>query len=151
MRLIYVVNLGLIGVGFWVILNFDKEVNYGTTMNWLYVLSVLEGIHYVDFVVRSNFNNLICDNRLSCTYLAVMNSMNNFARMSITPIFTLLLGWFDFKSLGIFFFSFAVFYVAFIYKKFVYYFDTIKKKDFMLQIGSTQSSKSPEAETKKNK
>ena len=147
MRLAYIANLACIGIGFWVILRFDKETNYQSTMNWLYVLSIFEGINYVDFVVRSNFNNLICDNRLSCTFLAVMNSMNNFARMSLTPVFTLLLGWFQFKQLGIFFFSFAVFYVVFIYKKFIWFFDVAKKEDFMLK-GLDQFSHKPSVKEK---
>lgn len=142
MRMVYLINLGMMGLGFWVIVNFDRESNYTSTMNWLYLLSVLEGVHYVDFVVRSNFNNLVCDNRLSCTYLAVMNSMNNFARMSITPIFTLLLGWFNFRTLGTFFFSFAVFYLAFIYRRFIRFFDKATKSDFMLSIGSEKTSQS---------
>lgn len=141
MRLVYAANLAMMGLALWVIVSFDRESNYARTMNWLYVLSVLEGVHYVDFVVRSNFSNLICDNRLSCTYLAVMNSMNNFARMSITPLFTLLLGWFDFRTLGTFFFSFAVFYLLIIYRRFIRFFDTATKDDFRLSIAPAPQKK----------
>jgi PAT family acetyl-CoA transporter-like MFS transporter 1 len=146
MRLLNLANLLCIGISFWVIVRFDKDTNYTSTMNWLYFLSILEGISYVDFVVRSNFNNLICDNRLSCTFLAVMNSMNNFARMSITPLFTLLLGVFSFKSLGTFFFSYALFYLVFIYKKFVLYFDVATKDDFKLKGIETDAQEKDQKE-----
>lgn len=148
MRAVYFAIVAMLGVNFWVILRFDKDTNYSSTLSWLFLLSVAEGVHYVDFVVRSNFNNLICDNRLSCTYLAVMNSMNNFARLAITPLFTLVLGWVDFKALGTFFLAYAVLFLSFFYSGFIRFFDAVEKKDFRLAI-STAKPDSPE--DRKNK
>lgn len=141
LRLTYLMNLVNMGLGIWVILGFDPESNYRSTINWLYLLSVLEGVNYTTFVIRSNYSNLICDNRLSCTFLAVMASLSNFSRLSLTPLFTLLLGWFDIRSLFLFFFSYAVFYLAFIFKKFIRFFGAATKDDFRLAGLETKTDK----------
>ena len=141
LRITFLINLFYITALLYIIFNFDRKTNYESSMRWLYILSVVEGVNYLGFIARSNFSNLICDNRLSCTFLAVMASLNNFSRMALTPLFTLLLGYFDFRHLSYFFLSFGIFYLFFIYKKFVLVFDSATKEHFKLEgieIGSKE-------------
>lgn len=119
---------------FYLVMKFDKETNYEMTQKCLLILSFLEGIFYMNFVVLSNFSNLICDERITCTFLALMNSMNNFTRFVLTPLYTLLLDWFEYRTLGIFFIGYSFFYLMRIYPKIIRYFQMLEKKDFLLEI-----------------
>ena len=130
MQKVYIYTFVMGTLTFVVINYMDIYIPYRIVYKIFFVFSILDGISFVKFVVDSNFANLICDNTISCTFLALKASFTNFSKQAITPLFTLSLGFFNYSIMAVFFLVYQLAFILVAYPKFVQFFADKKKDDF---------------------
>lgn len=123
-----------------VLLRFNPKVNLQSTIIWLYIIGVLEGSKFGSFVIRSNYINLVCDNSISCTFISIMASLSNFARLFLAPLYTSSLDRFSFRSMALFALTYQIMYILIIYPKCIAFFTPLGKKHFKIVTGKNESS-----------
>jgi len=87
---------------------------------------------YMEFSAKVTYHNLICDYALSGTFLAVLNSLANFASIFFQPIFTLMLEFCSFKLLVPFALIYSVVYLICVMPRIIAHLETCERNDFAI-------------------
>lgn len=148
LRLIHVATFFVLLGKVLVYFRFDPETNLVSTIRWLYVIGMVEGLSYAAFVVRANFNNLMCDNSISCTYLAVLGCLSNLARLFLVPVYTMILDYVSYRNMSLFMLSYHGFYMFMIFPKFVKFFTPLGKRHFKIVDSENEKEKGSAKEKK---
>ena len=98
-------------------------------------------VYLLSFSKRSEKTFLICDKNISATFISIMNSLSNFSRIFLNPIFSYLLSYMNFYHVVIVVLLYNTLYYIYVFSMIESRLKNLKREDFTVSnIGKIKTN-----------